>query len=452
MQLNYKISIPSFQISEEDGRTTHYQIKVQNQNKEWVVQKRYSDFKKLKDSLTQYFGEILPDLPKKKYITFLVGKSDQELDQRRLELEKFLHVISQNERIINSGQFQSFLSLNQSKVQVTILQNFKFGIRDFYYSEDLLIILNAETNALSRFDAYIQNIIDDEATVPVGSIECWEHSVKSWTKKYNSQAICLYFHNQSLLVGLDNGMINYLTILPGKINTSYEIEQHQSRVMGVHLFNQLIYSVSKDQNYRVVNFQTGQLEVDYHHNYELTCLKFNEIRNCAFIGDRNGQIMIFQNSSKLVTLDFNDQFLRDLTVDPIKNYLIGICFYTGSTIVYDIGGLGQEKNTKKITQFKNKDKSRCVCWSSSRGEVFIGNSDGTITIWSAKDCSPIKEYQVHQDEITKMIWNEDASILMTSSKDKTIKIICLPKRWDGEIIIEKQKKSLDDIEQWDQNN
>lgn len=36
-----------------------------------------------------------------------------------------------------------------------------------------------------------------------------------------------------------------------------------------------------------------------------------------------------------------------------------------------------------------------------------------------------------------MIWNEEASILMTSSKDKTIKIICLPKRWDGEIIIEK---------------
>ena len=79
-----------------------------------------------------------------------------------------------------------------------------------------------------------------------------------------------------------------------------------------------------------------------------------------------------------------------------------------------------------MTSFKNKDKSRCLCWSSSRGEVFIGSGNGDITIWRAKDRSPIKEYKVHENEITKMIWNEESQTLMTASKDKTIKLICLP--------------------------
>ena len=34
-------------------------------------------------------------------------------------------------------------------------------------------------------------------------------------------------------------------------------------------------------------------------------------------------------------------------------------------------------------------KSCEIAWSFSRGEIFIGNKDGSITIWCAKKKSPI---------------------------------------------------------------
>ena len=35
---------------------------------------------------------------------------------------------------------------------------------------------------------------------------------------------------------------------------------------------------------------------------------------------------------------------------------------------------------------------REIAWSSARGEVMVGNEDGTVTIWSAKKAAPICNY------------------------------------------------------------
>lgn len=34
-------------------------------------------------------------------------------------------------------------------------------------------------------------------------------------------------------------------------------------------------------------------------------------------------------------------------------------------------------------------QSREICWSSNRGEIYVGNADGTISIWDAKKGSII---------------------------------------------------------------
>jgi len=53
-------------------------------------------------------------------------------------------------------------------------------------------------------------------------------------------------------------------------------------------------------------------------------------------------------------------------------------------MVFDIGKPGKEGYTKEIERFKSKPKSREIIWSSQRGEIFVGNDDGTVTIWNAK--------------------------------------------------------------------
>lgn len=102
-----------------------------------------------------------------------------------------------------------------------------------------------------------------------------------------------YYHHYRL----DSGSINYIRMSGNKYDQSYEIEQHLGRVMGLYYHNNLIHSVSKDQRYRVLDLSTEELIVgidmssyfiDYEHKYELTCLKFCEERQCAFVGDRSG--------------------------------------------------------------------------------------------------------------------------------------------------------------------
>ena len=41
---------------------------------------RYSHFEALQKALKEYFGDQLPKLPKKSYITFLVGKSHDDIE------------------------------------------------------------------------------------------------------------------------------------------------------------------------------------------------------------------------------------------------------------------------------------------------------------------------------------------------------------------------------------
>ena len=77
-------------------------------------------------------------------------------------------------------------------------------------------------------------------------------------------------------------------------------------------------------------------------------------------------------------------FVRGMEVDERKNYLMAIGYNEGDAIVYDIGKPGKEAYAKDVSRFRNRVKSRELRWSSSRAELFIGNDDGTVTVWDAK--------------------------------------------------------------------
>ena len=53
---------------------------------------RYSQFEDLDKKLRILFGENLPSLPKKTYLTFFVGKTQDDLEQRRLGLDEYIKV------------------------------------------------------------------------------------------------------------------------------------------------------------------------------------------------------------------------------------------------------------------------------------------------------------------------------------------------------------------------
>jgi len=45
---------------------------------------------------------------------------------------------------------------------------------------------------------------------------------------------------------------------------------------------------------------------------------------------------------------------------------------------------------------------RYIEWSTSRGELFVGCEDGTLTFWNARKGVPIYVLKAHSNDITKL--------------------------------------------------
>ena len=87
----------------------------------------------------------------------------------------------------------------------------------------------------------------------------------------------------------------------------------------------------------------------------------------------------------VLRIQTNTTFIRGLYLDNEKNYLMSISYDDGFICVLDVAkGLNDKQATIK-TKIQGKPKSREIQWSRKRGELMIGNDDGTVTIYNALD-------------------------------------------------------------------
>ncbi|CAD8049374.1 unnamed protein product [Paramecium sonneborni] len=450
------VTIPSYK---QESSNVQYVIEIKTRNKQqWLITKRYSQFEDLHKKLILIFQD-LPELPKKAFITFLVGKSKEQLEERRAGLEKYLQLLIVRREIYHSNLLRDFLQLEQCEeiIPPNLIHSTKtiMGIRDVSLSDQgVMFLLQADMSVLNRVDAYVNNMKmpwnDEETevkTIPVGLVECYikqeegEFSYKRlWTKEYNTQAICMFYEpiTCTLLIGLDSGNINFIKVSEKdsfqKYEQSIEIEIHISRIMGLFYRNGQIHSVSKDTHYKVIDMDQGGLKSDFSiGKHELTFLTYNEQRKISVVGNRNGQLYILNikpvQPIVMLSVDTNTSFIRGLVLDYQKNYLISVSYDDGVICVLDVGKCLQDNIGKIKTKIQAKIKTREVQWSSKRGELFIGNDDGTVTIYNALDLQPQYVLKAHEKAITKLIWQESTQILITGGKDEFIKWWHFPKKW-----------------------
>ena len=92
----------------------------------------------------------------------------------------------------------------------------------------------------------------------------------------------------------------------------------------------------------------------------------------------------------------------------------------------------EERKGKQIRQMIGKKKVRqqkalieqCreLAWDNKKAELIAANENGNITIWDAMKGEAILVFDAHFDALTKMYWDENRRLLLTGSKDKTIKV------------------------------
>ncbi|CAD8170894.1 unnamed protein product [Paramecium octaurelia] len=441
----------------------------------WRIDRRFSQFEELLKKLKVFFGEQLPSLPRKKYITFLIGRSTEDIEKRKEGLDQFVQDLVNRPEVVACIPFKEFFEIDKNAKEIVVnppqllyeFKEFQLGVRDFILNTEsgLMFVLSSNCSVINRIDAYLTNMKapwefkkDEEAQIAVGSVECWHQTLhgeykKLWAKVYNSQAItCYWDHIASvLLIGLDSGSINQLIVLEQegfqRYSDSQEFEQHKSRVMGLYYDrrNKYMHSISKDRRYKVFNLRMKELVADYMPDqYELTSLLASDERRKVFIGDRHGQIFIYdiekQMPSYMIKITTNQLFLRGLFIDHSRNYLFSISHENGVILIIDIQNPGQEQFAKQITSLNGRFKSREISWSSKRGEIYVGNIDGTVTIWDARNSNQLFVLKAHESDITKLHWLEEEKKLVTASKDKRIKVWQLPQFWRDPKVLEKENQ------------
>ncbi|KAM3133073.1 WD repeat and FYVE domain-containing protein 2 [Paramecium bursaria] len=452
----------------EDNKYIIYKVQIKTRTKkQWLLDKRYSQFEELNKKLQEMF-QNLPQLPKKSFITVFVGKSKEELEDRRVGLDTYLKNLIVRKDIFNCQILREFLELDKMDdlvpPQLAFEQVLLYGVRDFIIAKEpgLLFVLNSDMSLLNRVDAYVTNMKmpweserGEPTTQSVGRVECYQMDdqsfTKLWEREYNAQAICLYWDpaSKNLLVGLDSGTINVLQISTktNKFEESLEIEMHTERVMGLFQRKNLVNSISKDRHYRIVDLDKAQLAVDIELSQaELTYMIYNSDRYLAIVGDRAGQLFLmnvqFPKPSIIATFQFNTPFIRGIYFDDVKNYIIACGYNEGGLTVLDVGKAGQESQAKIKTKLESKIKSRELQWSRKRGELMVGNDDGTITIYNAIDLQPIYVLKAHEGAVTKLQWFEESQILMTGGKDKKLKWWQFPKDLLKKEFVEKEQQQI----------
>ena len=431
-------------------------INLQYQKKNWTIQKRYSELSNLYSDLKKNHGN-LPIFPPR---TLFPLTKYEDIDKRRSKLDLFLKTIFERQDMYKNLKFLSFFKIKDnlklfSKEYLKLDINFEnkaLGFRDFNYHNDqkLFITLLSDMNAISRVDSYFTNFKmpwesrkKDEVIFSVGLLELYvikPQSKMKFLKVFNlsfpSQAICCTYNEvlNIFAVGCDDGELA-VYLLNKKEKPYYKVlfkqKIHGGRIMGVQIdgLRNLIYSAGEDGKLQTVDLNTLSLVGSVFVSSSKLCeFIFYSKEKKSFLTDRQGCIHIFDNiptTPKRVHLLHTDSnsTLRGLSFDPKNNNIYTVCYNDGRIYGYHLGDdLKDEIIPEKILNILGEKGGRQICYINSTNQIVVGYASGIITFYDLNNSkTPYYSRKIHTSDITQVKYKYENDLLITSSKDCTVK-------------------------------
>jgi WD40 repeat protein len=157
-------------------------------------------------------------------------------------------------------------------------------------------------------------------------------------------------------------------------------------------------------------------------------------RNVILAADSQGRIFIWTHDPSVeLVAQIDSKVISEIRGLNIVNNLLCVGQLDGTITMYDLGAPGKEKNIKEITSWGGKQGIRLVALRETpRRELITGDNTGIVTVWDIRSQQPVYVLQAHTDVITQMKWLEDKQMLVSLSKDKTLKVWRFPKTWIDE--------------------
>ena len=472
------ITIESYSEKYIDGKTvTFYTAEIISRitQNTWKIEKRYSEFKKLHDTLSKIF----PRLPSIPGTTLFKVSSADALNKRQKALQLFLRSCVQRRDIMQNKQFKDFLELEKNAPEVVgndvqIVYEYTrlpLGCRNFQVipHRGIMVVCCSNMNILSRSNVLLSNISlvskNDDDKIPMGAAFIYQcepskqeiYAIhKIWAKPFPIQTGTIYWEdkNEIFCVGNDDGKIY---IFKAKPNTHYmemsqlaELNYHTDRVMGLALDskNLNLYSCSTDKTFFVTDLKNVTSNILINMGLSgYTNLELDTPNQRLFLTNENGELSVYSLST------FPPVLVRNLQTSSISSIrAFHIDHRNGYIFTGNVGGkicimnLPPPKKERLISEISNFGVGQMkirVCRSNPDSlELYTGDESGRVVIWNLKNGKPIYLWQAHDSAITQMQYQSEEHLLWTGGKDLRIKVWKLPEKWISEEVDTFEKEEV----------
>ena len=463
-----------------------YRVKVTDHfnNNSWVVEKRYNEFLNLQKKLIVNFPDV-PQIPGK---TFFRLSDFASIKKRKDGLQYFLKTCVNRKDIFASEDFKNFLELAKNSPDLCgnspdMQGNFTLsqGVRDFQYipEDNIIVLCTAEMNLIERAESKITDLKNkiekqEDITNPQGFVYIYrveEHNGdfnfrETWRRKFKGRTKCIYYDigEKLLLIGRTDGFISIHSLDKEsrfkRVDLVIELKNHVSSVNGVWFDNleKKVYSVSSDKKFAAseINYNSQITEIS-RSPFDYTCLKPDIKYDRLFTASEGGIIEIFSIKkfppNKVCSTSITGVGnIRDIFIN-INQFYIFACDVKGKISVLDFGSINNNNNNNnsnfcsEISQFGGKTALRAIIYDESKKELITGDESGKIVVWSIKTGQPIFSWGAHDNgsAITKLTYDQKNRILISGSKDKSIKFWKLPDNWINSEVLKFENEELKKI-------
>lgn len=404
-----------------------YHIECQADGVTWTIKKRFSDFETLNTNLKKSHSD-LPSMPGK---TLLPISKPDDIEKRRMGLEKFLEGLVSRQDIYSNKDYLDFIEAESHKPELAVnpIENIGefsqvlMAYRDIIFSSDRSLCFAAlsDPKVTSRLDSYIANLKlpwdsepdpKDDGTLAVGKLEAWIKDPDSaspflykklWIKHFKSQAIILEYCEEMRFVatGLDSGVVSVLELskdTPTKYNEIINKPLHNGRVIRImiqlHKAKETawMYSLGEDKMLKITCLRSFETVHNVYASTRVPCdIAINFATNIGYVTDKDGFLNVIDFGC---SPPFVRQFIKTGCEGPIRalatDFEEGRIFVSGfDDSKVHMMRIDNPKDSNspiiKSVTVKGTREARTMFYHKQRKELFVGHQNGLISVLSYKE-------------------------------------------------------------------
>ena len=239
-----------------------------------------------------------------------------------------------------------------------------------------------------------------------------------------------------IAVGCDSGAMSVFelnTTDPLKYSEIYSDKVHNGRIMRIFIDEKQgqIYTIGEDKFMRSVDIKAKCLTHEvFVSKSKLTEMIVDQRNKIAYIGDRNGSIMVASLATnpptiKQVVKTSSEGSIRGLEADFPNKRIFCSCHEDAYIHIFKLNDPSDpEGRIDKTVSIKTAPKPRVIRWWDDRQELYIGHQDGLISVinFTLNPNGPIYSNKSHEGNVNALQIIAQEGVVITGSGDKTIKV------------------------------